>query len=124
MKADGTELRRLARGGAHYWGRDSDRVFYISRLDKMLYSISVEDTHPEPVPVLPWSRYNIFVSADNKRLAFRDDNILKILDMNTQSLLSRWEIPYSAKIYWWDARTDALILGGDSAGLWVYEDRS
>jgi len=121
MKADGTELRQLARGGDHYWGRDSDRVFYISRLEKMLYSISVEDTYPEPVPVLPWSRYQIFISADNKQLAFIDDNILKILDLHTQSLLSRWEVPYGTKLCWWDARTSVLILGGPSAGLWVYD---
>ncbi|UCH70823.1 MAG: protein kinase, partial [Candidatus Bathyarchaeota archaeon] len=121
MKADGTEPRRLARGGEHNWGQDSDRVFYISRLDRMLYSISVEDTQPEPVPVISWSRYNIFVSADNKQLAFIDDNILKILDLHSKSLLSRWEVPHEAKLFWWDARTNALILGGDRAGLWIYD---
>ena len=121
IRADGTGLRRLARGGAHYWGRDSDRVFYISRLDKMLYSISVEDARAEPVPVLPWSRYNIRISAENEQLAFVDDRILRILDLNAQSLLSRWEVPRGAKLCWWDRRTNALILGGESVGLWVYD---
>ncbi len=123
MNADGTEPRRLAHGGSHYWGKDSDRVFYVSRSDQMLYSISVEDINPEPVPIMPWSRYSICVSPDNKYIALVDDGTLKILDLSTQSPIASWEAPDGADIKYWDPRTQTLMLGGTGTvrfGLWVY----
>ena len=43
MNADGTAPRRLAQGGCPSWRGDSQRVFYQSRVDRYLYSVSIDD---------------------------------------------------------------------------------
>jgi Tol biopolymer transport system component len=48
MKADGTQPRRLVRGGWPSWSQDSRCVYYQSRVDNALCSIPIEDRDATP----------------------------------------------------------------------------
>ncbi|MCL5280589.1 MAG: protein kinase [Planctomycetes bacterium] len=65
IKADGTQPRRLARGAAFpSWSADSRQVYYQSRMEHMLYSISIEDPQAQPVLVFACFSYYPALSPD------------------------------------------------------------
>jgi len=126
MKSDGTEPRRLARGGWPSWSQDSKRLYYQSRIDKVLFSIAVEDANTRPIPILACSNNFPSMSPDEKYVAYMEGASLKIKDLASQTLVTEWPVPFAA---WggadWSATGRELCLGSDTskpegAGLWMY----
>ncbi len=94
MKADGTEPRRLARGGWPSWSRDSTRVYYQSRLDSTLCSISIagsrrraETDHGVPRCLARRCRRTISGWRIWKARS------LKVKDLASQALVAQWPVP-------------------------------
>ncbi|MCL5279168.1 MAG: protein kinase, partial [Planctomycetes bacterium] len=126
MNADGTRPRRLARGGWPSWGKDSTLVYYHSRLDSTLYSISIapEDGAPSRIMACPSAFPS--VSPDNQRVAYLEDRSLKVKDLASQAVVAEWRVPLGA---WdgpaWSPTGRELCLGAgstadDRTGLWIY----
>jgi len=131
MNADGTEPRRLARGGWPSWSQDSTHVYYQSRMDYALCSISIEGRDAEPKRIMACSNPYPSVSPDNQRVAYLEDASLKVKDLASQALDAERPVPFAT---WggaaWSPTGRELCLGGrndsdDRTGLWVYRlDRS
>jgi serine/threonine protein kinase/Tol biopolymer transport system component len=126
MKADGTEPRRLARGGWPSWTQDSRHVFYESRVDKMLYSISIEDNQAQPVPIFVCSCDHPSVSPDGKYTAYVETRSLRIVDVVSQTLVAEWPTPLGIWGGNWSPDGREFSLGGvnrveDRTGLWIYD---
>ena len=126
MKFDGTDPRRLARGGWPSWSQDSKRLYYHSRIDKVLFSIAIEDRDARPVPILACSNNFPSMSRDEKYVAYLEGASLKITDVASQTLVTEWPVPFNT---WggagWSPSGSELCLGGDTTtqertGLWVY----
>jgi Tol biopolymer transport system component len=126
MKSDGTEPRRLARGGWPSWSQDSKRLYYQSRTDKVLFSIAVDDANTRPIPILACSNNFPSMSPDEKCVAFMEGASLKIKDLAAQTLVAEWPVPFTT---WggagWSPTGSELCLGGDNTtqertGLWIY----
>jgi tetratricopeptide (TPR) repeat protein len=126
MRSDGTEPRRLARGGWPSWSQDSKRLYYHSRVDKALFSIAIEDREARPVPILACSNDFPSLSPDEKSVAYLEGASLKITDVASQTLVTEWPVPFAA---WggadWSGTGRELCLGSDTskpegAGLWIY----
>ncbi len=126
MNADGTEPRRLARGGWPSWGRDSAHVYYHSRLDSALYSISImpEDATPRRIMACPSAFPS--VSPDEQQVAYLEGTSLEVRDLASQALLTYWRVPFDT---WggpaWSPTGKEVCLGagssvGDRTGLWIY----
>ncbi|MBM4028731.1 MAG: hypothetical protein FJ280_25550, partial [Planctomycetes bacterium] len=126
MNADGTEPRRLARGGWPSWGQDSAHLYFHSRLDEALCSISraAPDTEPQRIMACP----SLFpsVSPDNQRVAYLENRSLKVKDLVSQAVVAEWRVPFDT---WgrpaWSPTGQELCLGagssvGDRTGLWIY----
>jgi tetratricopeptide (TPR) repeat protein len=136
MNADGTQPRRLARGaGFPSWSRDSKHVYYQSRMEHMLCSISIEEPQAKPVPVFPCCAYHPSVSPDDKWVAHIHQEgepgsprtgVLKITDLASRSPVAEWAAPVTMSGGYWspDGRELALLgglSGTVSTGLWIYD---
>jgi len=126
MNADGTQPKRLARGGWPSWGKDSTHVYYHSRLDNMLHVISVVGPDVEPKRIIACSSFQPSVSPDNQRVAYLEDGLLKVKDLATQASVAKWAVPFYT---WggpvWSPTGNELCVGaassvGDRTGLWIY----
>jgi serine/threonine protein kinase/Tol biopolymer transport system component len=130
MNADGTEPRRLARGGWPSWSQDSTCVYYQSRVDKMLYSISIVARDAEPKRIMACSNAYPSVSPDNQRVAYLESTSLIVKDLASQALIAKWPVPPTT---WggpaWSPTGNELYMGTggveNKMGLWIYHlDRS
>ena len=126
MRSDGTEPRRLARGAWHSWSQDSSRIYYKSRVDNRVYSVSTQDGEANPRPILACSRTFPSVSPDEKRVAYFEKGWLKVEDLASHTVIGQWEVPFDT---WggasWSGTGRELCLGGAiradvRVGLWIY----
>jgi serine/threonine protein kinase/Tol biopolymer transport system component/tetratricopeptide (TPR) repeat protein len=126
MKSDGTEPRRLARGGWPSWNRDSTQVYYHSRLEKMLYSISTARSNAEPKRIMACPSEFPSVSPDEQQVAYLENKSLKVKDLVSQAVVAQWHVSFDT---WvgpaWSPTGKEVCLGaagsvGDRTGLWIY----
>ncbi len=128
VKSDGTEPRRLARGVWPSWSQDSTCLYYRSRLDSNLYSISIRGENVEPTRVTPCPGYNPSMSPDGQQVAYIEDTSLKVKDVASQSLIAEWPLPSPSEgwsVPAWSPDGKELGLGGsggleNATGLWIY----
>ena len=126
MRSDGTEPRRLAQGGWPSWSQDSKRVYYQSRKQGMLYSMSIEDRAAQPVALVTSSVNFSSVSPDERHVAYLESGLIKVKVIASQTLVSRWP---ALSAMWggaaWSPTGREFILGGgnvakEDIGLWIY----
>jgi serine/threonine protein kinase/Tol biopolymer transport system component len=126
MQADGTKPRRVARGA--YWPswEDAEHLYYFSRVDNMLYSISIEDAQSQPIPVFASYTYPSVSPDGNYVAAMANDHTLRITDLTSGSCVGEWTAPLATP--WggeWSPDSQEFSLGGmnraeDRTGLWIY----
>jgi len=126
MKADGTQPRHLARGGWPSWSQDSTCIYYQSRVDNTLCSISIEGQNAESKRITTCSDFFPSISPDNQRVAVLEGSSLKVRDLASQAVVAEWPVPFDT---WggpaWSPTGNELCLGaassvGDRTGLWIY----
>lgn len=128
MNSDGAAPRRIALGGWRSWGSDSEHIYYMSRVDRTLCSISLvdEDAEPRKIMMLMDSLSKPSVSPDNRRVAHSLNGLPKIEDPASLMLTGAQPLLF---VGWvgpvWSATGRGLCLGGrngsdDRTGLWVY----
>jgi Tol biopolymer transport system component/tetratricopeptide (TPR) repeat protein len=126
MKSDGTEPRRLARGGWPSWSKDSAQVYYHSRQEKTLCSISIARSNEEPKRIMACSSAFPSVSPDEQQVAYLENKSLKVKHLVSQAVVAQWRVPFDP---WggpaWSPTGHEVCLGADSSaadrtGLWIY----
>jgi serine/threonine protein kinase/Tol biopolymer transport system component len=126
MKSDGTEPRRLARGGSPSWSRDSAQVYYHARKEKMLCSISIARSNAEPKRIMACPSEFPAVSPDEQQVAYLENKSLKVKNLVSQAVVAQWRVPFGT---WggpaWSPTGHEVCLGADSSvgdrtGLWIY----
>ncbi len=129
MKSDGTEPRRVARGGWPSWSRDSTHIYYQSPADRIVYSIPIVGTNVEPKQVMVCPGFCPSVSPDEKYVAYTEvSGFLKVQDLASRALVAAWSLPLPAGMWTgpvWAPGGDELYLGGSGGldgrtGLWIY----
>jgi Tol biopolymer transport system component len=127
MNADGTEPRCLTQGSWPSWGRDSEHIYYLSRGDGMLCSLSLVGQDAKPERILKCSNALPSVSPDHRQVAYFEGGSLKIKDLISQSSVA--ECPLAC-LSWgvtaWSPTGNEVCLGGGNparqpAGLWFYD---
>jgi serine/threonine protein kinase/Tol biopolymer transport system component/tetratricopeptide (TPR) repeat protein len=125
MNADGTEPRRLARGGWPSWSQDSTCLYYHSRADRTLCLISIDRQGAEPKRIMACANAYPSVSPDNRRVMYLDSSSLKVMDLASQALVAERPVPFTT---WagaaWSPSGHELCLTGrnnsdDRTGLWI-----
>jgi Tol biopolymer transport system component/tetratricopeptide (TPR) repeat protein len=126
MKSDGTEPRRLARGGWPSWSRDSAQVYYHSRQENMLCSISIAGSEVEPKRIMACPSAFPSVSPDEQQVAYLEYRSLKVKHLVSHAVVAQWRVPFEP---WggpaWSPTGKELCLGtgssaGEGTGLWIY----
>jgi Tol biopolymer transport system component/tetratricopeptide (TPR) repeat protein len=126
MKSDGTEPRRLARGGWPSWSRDSAQVYYHSRQEKMLCSISIAGSEVEPKRIMACPSAFPSVSPDEQQVAYVEYRSLKVKHLVSHAVVAQWPAPFDP---WggpvWSPTGHEVCLDADSSvgegtGLWIY----
>jgi tetratricopeptide (TPR) repeat protein len=125
IKSDGTEEPRLlARGCWPSWSRDSRRVFYNSRVDKELHSISLEGG-AKPTAIISCPGIFPVVSPDEKYVAYRwDGGELRIVEISTKSVVASRRVPLTGRGAFlnWSPDGQELSIGYyGNTGLWIYD---
>jgi len=127
IRADGTEHPRfLARGGWPNWSGDSNRLYYHSRMDNMVYSISADPDNTNLKEILACNARFPVVSPDEKYVAFMEEEkgILKIVDLADKSVAASWPGPNEKGQLFicWSADGKRLAIGCFwNGGLWIYD---
>ncbi|MHC4563825.1 MAG: TolB family protein, partial [Planctomycetota bacterium] len=88
MNADGTQPRRLARGGLPRWGPDSEHIYYQTRNDGMLYSISLARRDAEPQQITKYRTFSPSISPDGRRMVYLEGRSLKIMDLTSGAVVA------------------------------------
>jgi tetratricopeptide (TPR) repeat protein len=124
IKANGAEEPRFLAGGYWpCWSNDSNRVFYHSLPDEMIYSISIEE-NAKPTPLVHCRSFFPTVSPDGKYVAksaaYRGMES-QIVDLSTNSVIASLAMPLGAGggFVSWSPDGHELCIAGD--GLWIYD---
>ena len=129
IRADGTERPRfLAKGGWPNWSGDSNRLYYHSRLDNMVYSISADPNNTNLKEVFTCDSRFPAVSPDEKFVAFieKKSGTLKIVDLTDKSVAASWSGP-NGKVkeetfICWSQNEKWLVIGCYwQEGLWIFD---
>jgi serine/threonine protein kinase/Tol biopolymer transport system component/tetratricopeptide (TPR) repeat protein len=126
MKSDGTEPRLLARGSWPSWGSDSEHIYYQSRVNNLLFSISIVDQNPEPKKIMKCSSSLVSVSPDNQRVSYFESGKLKIKNLASKKTIAECPVPsMSWGVTGWSSTRNEVCLGGsnpsrEKIGLWIY----
>jgi serine/threonine protein kinase len=127
IKADGTERPRfLARGGWPNWSGDSKRLYYHSRLDNMVYSISADPNNTNSKEIFACESQFPVVSPDEKFIAFIENKTgtFKIVDLTDKSVEASWSGPdeKGATFICWSVDGKRLAIGDYwQGGLWIFD---
>ncbi len=127
IRADGTERPRfLAKGGWPNWSGDSKRLYYHSRLDNMVYSMSTDPNNANPKKVFACETQFPVVSPDEKFIAFieKKTGVFKIVDLTDGSQAASWSGLGGNALSFisWSADGKRLAIGGYwHGGLWIYD---
>jgi Tol biopolymer transport system component len=126
MKSDGTVPKLLARGSWPSWGRDYKHIYYQSRVENVLYSISIVDQNVEPKRIMKCSSSLTSVSPDNKHVSYFESGKLKIKDIDSQKTIVDCSVPSMAwGVTGWSPTGSEVCIGGsnqsrEKIGLWIY----
>jgi len=121
------EIRRLCEGTCPRWGRRSGRLYYTSRPDNTLYSVSLANRDAEPVEVLSDCDGSPVISPDERYVADQSCRELRIIDLASREVVSTWITPPSplgGLDVSWSPDSRELSIAGSNAGelgLWIYD---
>jgi Tol biopolymer transport system component len=127
IKADGTERPRfLAKGGWPNWSSDSNMLYYHSRSDNMVYSISADANNADSKEIFACNSPFPVVSPNEKFIAFieKKSGTLKIVDLTDGSVTASWSGPKEkgTSLICWSADGKRLAIGCYwQRGLWIFD---
>jgi len=121
------EFRRICEGTSPRWGHRSGRLYYTSRQNNTLYSVSLADRDARPVEVLSDCGLSPVISPDERYIADHTFRELRIIDVASQEVVATWIAPPSPLgdlIVSWSPDARELSISGSNGsemGLWIYD---
>ena len=121
------EIQRVCEGTCPRWGRRSGRLYYTSRQNNTLYSVSLADKDARPVEVLSDCGPSPVISPDEQYVADHKSRELRIIDVASQAVVATWIAPPSPlgglNVSWSPDSRELSIAGwnGSEMGLWIYD---
>ena len=126
MNTKDRSLQRIAVGGWPHWGQQSGRLYYTSRSDHNLYSISVDQKNAQAKVVLSNCSNFPIVSPDEQYVADHQYRELRIIELNSGEIVRRWLMPPRPRgglfVNWSPDGHELSVCGwdGSETGLWIY----
>jgi serine/threonine protein kinase len=126
MNTEDRSLQRIAVGGWPHWGQQSGRLYYTSRIDHTLYSISMDQKNTQAQVVLRDCSNFPIVSPDERYVADHQYRELRVIDLASGEIVRRWLIPPRPRgglfVNWSPDGCELSVCGwdGSETGLWIY----
>jgi len=126
VPAVGGQPKQLALGAWPIWARDSKRLFFHSRVDNTLYSIRVDDSTAKPERIISCPSRFPWISPDEKYVAYAVGNELRIVELSSPTVETRWNAPVPAggMLVRWSPNGKELSVAGltdSDLGLWIFD---
>jgi len=127
VKMETHEVRRICEGTCPQWGRRSGRLYYTSRPNKTLYSVSLAHSDARPVDVLSPCGPSPVISPDEQYIADHTSRELRIIDADSKEVVATWIAPPSPlgdlNVSWSPDGRELSISGSNVSeiGLWIYD---
>jgi serine/threonine protein kinase len=119
--------QRIDAGSWPAWSRDSMRLYYRSRADNALCSISIEKDHATLTTILEESGDFPTISPDERCVANAMFRTLDVLDVQSKEPVTTWiapPFPYRGLLYQWRPNGCEIAIGGwhgSAMGLWILD---
>ncbi|MHC4534364.1 MAG: protein kinase domain-containing protein [Planctomycetota bacterium] len=121
------EPRWLASGAWPIWASDSRRLFFqlFSPADWALYSIRVDDPAAKPERIISLPGGFPWVSPDERYVAYAVNRELRIVELSSNSVITRWTAPGPQRgmLVRWSPDGKELSVGrfkDSDLGLWIF----
>jgi serine/threonine protein kinase/Flp pilus assembly protein TadD len=120
------EIRRVSEGTCPRWGHRSGCLYFTSRQNNTLYSVSLAQKDARPVKIVSDCGGSAVISPDERYIADHTSRELRIIDVATKEVVATWIAPPSPqgglKISWSPDSRELSIGGsnGSQMGLWIY----
>jgi len=120
------EIWRVCEGTCPRWGHRSGRLYYVSRQNNTLYSVSLADKNARPVEVLSDCGPSPVISPDERYVADHTSRELRIIDLPSKEVIATWIAPPSPQggleVSWSPDSRELGICGSNAGaiGLWIY----
>ncbi len=120
------EIRRVCEGTCPRWGHRSGHLYYTSRQNNTLYSVSLADRDARPVEVLSDCGPSPVISPDERYVADHTSRELRIIDLPSKEVIATWIAPPSPQggleVSWSPDSRELGICGSNAGaiGLWIY----
>ena len=121
------EIQRVCEGTCPRWGHRSGRLYYTSRQNNTLYSVSLADRDARPVEVLSDCGPSPVISPDELYVADHTSRELRIIDLASKEVIAKWIAPPSLlmdlNVSWSPDGRELSISGSNVSeiGLWIYD---
>ena len=98
VSAAGGRVRRLSRGVALKWSRDSKHIYFVGHSDRFLYSIAIDIPEAQPLLVLEreFDRYasHRIISPNEDLIISQSRSDIRILTLPEGQEVARWRFPW------------------------------
>ena len=126
VETAGSAPRRLAKGTWPFWGRDTQRLYFLTRDENMLYRIGVDEPAATPERVISCSGWYPALSPDERYLAYAVGSELRLADLSTGTVTTAWTAPgHQTDMHVkWSPRGNQLSVGGtygSQLGVWIFD---
>ncbi|MHC4285779.1 MAG: tetratricopeptide repeat protein, partial [Planctomycetota bacterium] len=126
VPAEGGQPTKIAQGAWPIWSHDSKTLFYHSRVDNMLYSIRIDEPLAKRKRVISCRSRFPWISPDEKYVAYAEGNKLKIVELSTERVETKWTAPLPASgmlVRWSPNGKELSVAGltGSDLGLWIFD---
>jgi tetratricopeptide (TPR) repeat protein len=114
------EIQRVCEGTSPRWGHRSGRLYYFSKQNKTLYSLSLAHPDTPPRAVLTHCNKSAQISPDERYVADQVSHELKIIDLASGDVVATWIAPWHLTISW-SVDSRELSIGCGDLGLWIFD---
>jgi tetratricopeptide (TPR) repeat protein len=121
------EIQRVCEGACPRWGHRSGRLYYTSRQNNTLYSVSLADRDAKPVEVMSDCGSSPVISPDERYVADHTSRELRIIDLASKEVIAMWIAPpplplFGLNVSWSPDGRELSISGSNASeiGLWIY----
>ena len=126
IPAAGGEPRRLVPGACPVWSRDSNQIFFHSRLDRTICSIHAHDPAAEPELILSCLGWDPQISPDGQYVAYAVGNELSIVELSSGEVKTKWITPgpqtgRSMEVNWSPDCKELSLGAWSDLGLWIFD---
>jgi tetratricopeptide (TPR) repeat protein len=115
------EIQRVCEGTCPRWGHRSGRLYYTSRQNNTLYSVSLADRDAKPVEVMSDCGSSPVISPDERYVADHTSRELRIIDLASKEVIAMWIAPPPLPLFGLNVSCKMALTLGVLMEVWLVD---